>query len=67
MCVCVCVCVRLCVCLGGGGGGERGGGFKRQGPIYLGTDNPSCHPKAVFEKIHLHSFFVFYIYDIIFK
>ena len=56
MCVCVCV-------WGGGGGGEgvggEGGGLKRQGPIYLGTDNPSCYPKAVVEKIHLHSFFLF--------
>ena len=50
----------LCICVGGGGGGGGGGVWlKRQVPIYLGADNPSCYPKAVVEKIHLHSFFLF--------
>ena len=57
-CVSVSVCVCLCMCVGGGGGGRRVG-LKRGGPIYLGADNPSCHPKAVVEKIHLHSIFLF--------
>ena len=64
----VCVCVFVYLCWGGGGGGGGGGVWlKKQVPIYLGADNPSCYPKAVVEKSTCIPSSYFHIYDVIFK